>query len=78
MCIIRLDPLLLRLFIFLFSFVLFCFVLLVSLLCINHFESLFSVQVASVLRMQECFDLHSKKESKESEREKEIAKRWSL
>lgn len=59
MCIIRLDPLLLRLFIFLFSFVLFCFVLLVSLLCINHFESLFYTQVASVLRMQKCFDLHS-------------------
>lgn len=59
MCIIRLYPLLLRLFVSIFSsfVVLFCFVLLVSVLCINHFESLFYTQVASVLRMQECFDL---------------------
>lgn len=57
MCIIRLYPLLLRLFVCLFAFfvVLFCFVLLVSLLCINHFESLFYTQVASVLRMQKWF-----------------------
>lgn len=60
-------------FFFFCCFVLFCLVLLVPLLCINHFESLFYTQVASVLRMQKWFDLHSEKKEEEPEE-----KTWSL